>query len=267
MRRIGGVAMEAIGLAIVVIGGWAVFAVCGVLAGRRLIHRNVAAYHNEVMISLFAASGVVYAVLLGFLVIVVWESYDNAHRNLADEAATLVPLYRLTYGMQAKEGVEMRALIRQYANAVIQDEWPTLGTNRAGSMMARKAIGDIDRLFAKMDQNMKAADEAVNAEFLHTTSKIVADRNERLLEAADDVPWVMWLGAVGGGVIVMIMSFLIYMERAWPHVLMASLMASLIGLLLFMMMVFSRPFTGPLALGPDHFRYALQVMDDNDRGY
>jgi hypothetical protein len=43
-------------------------------------------------------------------------------------------------------------------------------------------------------------------------------------------------------------------------------MAGLIGLLLFMMAVLSRPFNGPLALGPEHFQYALQIMDDDDRG-
>ena len=254
------------GLAIVIVGGTVAFCVIGVLLGRTLIRNHVAAFHNEVMISLFAAAGVVYAVLLGFLVVVVWQAYDSAHRNLADEAATLVPLYRLTYGMEAKEGAEMRDLIRRYADAVINDEWPTLGTSRAGSYTARKAIGDIDRVFARMDPLTKQADLQIDQEFLHTKSKVVADRNERLLEAGDTVPWVLWLGAVGGGAIVMMMSFFIYMERAWPHLLMVGLMGSLIGLLLFIMAMLSKPYTGPLALGPDHFRYAVQVMNDDDRG-
>jgi hypothetical protein len=258
--------MGAAGLAIVFIGGAIVFCALGVLAGRRLTRRNVAAYHNEVVISLFAAAGVVFAVLLGFLVVVVWQAYDGAHRNLADEAATLVPLYRLTYGMEAKEGAEMRRLIRQYADAVIHDEWPTLGSTHAGSYAARKAVGDIDRVFARIDPKVKEADQQVDTEFLRTKSKVVADRNERLLEASDTVPWILWVGAIGGAVIVMVMSFFIYMERAWPHVLMASLMGGLIGLLLFIMAVLSRPFAGPLALGPEHFQYALQIMGDDDRG-
>lgn len=253
-------------LGFLMIGGAMAFAAAGVVIGRRIIKGQLAAFHNEVVISLFAAAGVVYAVLLGFLVVVVWESYDNAHRNLADEAATLVPLYRLTYGMEAKEGGEMRALIRQYAETVINDEWPTLGTSRAGSLKARRAIGDIDRVFARIDPLTKAADQQIDTEFLRTKSKVLADRNERLLEANDTIPWVLWLGAVGGGIIVMTMSFFMYMERIGPHIVMSVMMAGLIGLLLFMMAVLSRPFNGPLALGPEHFQYALQVMDDDDRG-
>jgi Protein of unknown function (DUF4239) len=258
--------MDAILLAMLIIGGATAFGGVGVLVGRRLIRNHVAAFHNEVVISLFAAAGVVYAVLLGFLVVVVWEAYDGAHRNVAEEASTLVPLYRLTYGMKADEGAEMRTLIRRYAQSVITDEWPTLGTNSGGSNSARRAIGDIDRVFAKMDPAERAADAVVDAEFLRTKSAVVASRNERLMEASDSIPWAMWWGAVGGGIIVMAMSFFIYMERAGPHVIMASLMGSLIGLLLFIMVVLSNPFAGPLALGPGHFHAALQVMDADDRG-
>lgn len=253
-------------LGLLMVGGSMAFAALGVVVGRRILKGQVAAFHNEVVISLFAATGVVYAVLLGFLVVVVWESYDSAQRNLADEAATLVPLYRLTYGMEAKEGGEMRALVRKYAEAVVNDEWPTLGTSHAGSLNARRAIGDIDRVFARIDAATKEADRQVDTEFLRTKSKVVADRNERLLEANQTIPWVLWLGAVGGGIIVITMSCFMYMERIGPHIVMSVMMAALIGLLLFMMAVLSRPFNGPLALGPEHFQYALQVMDDDDRG-
>ena len=253
-------------LGVAIIGALIAFGVLGTLVGRTLIRSNIAAFHNEVVISLFAAAGVVYAVLLGFLVVVVWEAYDDAHRNLADEAATLVPLYRLTYGMEAKEAAQLRRIIRGYTHAVIDDEWPTLGTSRAGSNSARKAIGDIDRVFAIMDAHTKDADRQIDSEFLRTKSKVVADRNQRLLEATDSIPWVMWLGAIGGAAIVMCMSFFMYMQAVWPHVLMSGLMGALIGLLLFIMAVLSRPFTGPLPLGPEHFQSALQVMDDADKG-
>ncbi|HEX4534089.1 MAG TPA: hypothetical protein VH000_07650 [Rhizomicrobium sp.] len=253
-------------LAVLIVGGTLTFTAGGVLIFRPIVRRYLGSSHNEVMISLFGAAGVIYAVLLGFLVVVVWESYDGAHQNLGQEAATLVPLYRLTYGMEAQEGAKFRTLIRQYAHAVIDDEWPQMGAVPTGSAKARRAIGAIDHMFATMDRATKAADAQVDGEFLDLKSVVVADRNQRLLKATDTIPWVMWLGAVGGGVIVIFMSFLIYMERAQPHVVMASFMGALVGLLLFIMAAMSNPFTGPLALSADHFRQALAIMDDDDRG-
>ncbi len=253
-------------LAFLIIGGSVVFTAGGVVLGRPLVRRYLGASHNEVMISLFAAAGVIYAVLLGFLVVVVWEAYDTAHRTLGEEAATLVPLYRLTYGMEAREGGQLRVLIRQYTQAVITDEWPQMGKSALGSHKAHRALEKMDRLFATIDRATKAADAEVDNKFLDLKSTIVMDRNERLLRASDTIPWVMWLGAVGGGVIIVCMSFLIYMERVEPHVLMASLMGGLIGLLLFIMAVLSNPFVGPLALSAKHFEQALAVMNDTDRG-
>jgi hypothetical protein len=43
-------------------------------------------------------------------------------------------------------------------------------------------------------------------------------------------------------------------------------MSGLIGLLLCMMLVLSRPFVGPLALDPAPFDTALQAFDDIDHG-
>jgi hypothetical protein len=77
----------------------------------------------------------------------------------------------------------------------------------------------------------------------------------------------MWLGAIGGAVITMVMGFMIYMKAVVPHLIMASLDGALIGLLLFIMFVFSHPFRGRLALGPQDFVVALHILDDVDKGY
>src|SRR5215475_16079197 len=96
--------METLLLAVLIIGGFVLFAIGTLAITRRYIHNRAGVAHNEVMIALFEGASVTYAVLLGFMVIVVWQAYDNAHRVLADEAASLVTIYRLTYGIDEHEG-------------------------------------------------------------------------------------------------------------------------------------------------------------------
>ena len=258
--------MAAFGLAVLIVVFAIGFASVGVFFARRLFRKRVGNSHNEVVNSLFSTAGMVYAVLLGFLVVVVWEAYDNAHRNVAEEAAALLPLYRLTYGMEAAHGAEARKLIRAYTVSVIRDEWPRMSHNGLGTPAARQAITELDRQFGRLTAAQKQSDAQVDEAFLSAKSDVVLDRSKRLFAATDKIPWVMWLGAIGGGILVMSMSFFIYMEDAWPHALMASLAASLIGLLLFIMVVLSRPFAGPLAIGPENFRAALYIMNELDRG-
>jgi hypothetical protein len=258
--------MQALLLAVLTIGGFVLFALGALGITRRFIHNRTANAHNEVMIALFQGASVTYAVLLGFMVIVVWQAYDNAHKVVADEAAGLVALYRLTYGIDASQGVEMRKLIRGYAGAVVSDEWKTFARSSLGSDRTRKYLGDIDRLFARMPAAIKTADADVDAEILRAKSTVIADRNLRLLEVSDPIPAIMWLGAFGGAVIVIIMSCFIDMEHPKPHFLMSGMMAGLLGLLLFIVLVLSRPFTGPLPLDPRQFQQALVIMDSVDRG-
>src|SRR5947209_14224855 len=67
-------------------------------AGLLLVRRNVALstleLHNDVAGFIIAVIGVLYSVVLGFLVVFVWEQFDGAN-TLADHEAVLVQaLYR-----------------------------------------------------------------------------------------------------------------------------------------------------------------------------
>src|SRR5580704_14668243 len=103
--------------------GTIAFTILGVLIVRRILHRHVAEGHNDVIVPMFLTAGTIYAVFLAFLVVAVWETYDAAHDNIADEASALATLYRASAGMEKESGAQLRVLVREYTEAVISDEW------------------------------------------------------------------------------------------------------------------------------------------------
>jgi Protein of unknown function (DUF4239) len=258
--------MEALVLAIAIIGGACMTAALGVILTRRFVQHHVGEGHNDVLVPIFLNAGVLYAVLLGFLVIAVWENYGAVKENAALEATTIVPLYRLADGMSPQHAANVRKQARLYLQYVIKDEWPGLSKSSEGSSLARKETGDMFRDFAKMDSAVLVGHSQINQSFLDTLSQVVAYRNKRLIQADEGLSWIMWLGAVGGAAIMVSMSFFLYMEHRGPHVAISTLMAALIGTLLYIMVLLDHPFGGPLALGPDAFQNTLHVLDDVDRG-
>jgi uncharacterized protein (DUF983 family) len=236
-----------------------------VAAARKFMHGRVREGHNDVLVPLFLTAGTIYAVMLGFLVVVVWEAYGNAKDNVAAEASTLTTMYRMTSGMAPDEMKVMREHIRAYTEAVVDKEWAIQAKTGGASPEARAQVVGVYAEFSKMPRDVETS--SINREFLQQFSVVAAARNKRTLQAGEDVPWVMWLGLVGGACIVLAMSCFLYMERFWPHVGGAVVLTVMICLLLLVTVILAKPFKGALALTAEPFEHSLSVYTSVDGGH
>ena len=107
---------------------------------------------------------------------------------------------------------------------------------------------------------------SINREFLQQFSNVAAARNKRTLQAGEEVPWVLWFGLIGGATIVIAMSCILFMDTWWPHMLMSAVLTAMIGMLLFITIILSKPFQGALALEPGPFEHSLSVYKAVDGG-
>jgi hypothetical protein len=256
--------MTLISLIILATFGATAFATTGVWLGRRLLLRRRTGGHHEVLVALFQTGGTLHAVFLAFLVVAVWQSYDAARANVADEASALATLYRASTGMESSVGRELRKLLREYAETVIQDEWAIQAETGGASSTARATSLATYRLFGREDPAVKQEDAAINAAALEIISQIQSDRNKRTLQAQQSLPMIIWLAAIGSGMIVQSMSFLLFSEHVTLQMIFTSIIASTIALLLCITFVLSRPFFGPMALQPEPFNHSIEVFDAVD---
>jgi hypothetical protein len=214
---------------------------------------------------IFLTAGVLYAVLLGFLVVAMWESYDGARANVSEEASLLVPMYRQSEDITPSQGTAMRELIRLYAEDATNG-WSSFQATGANTPKAKHDVNRVIKLYGTLKPTTKV-EEFVTQQFLQTFSQVLLDRNKRLLEATESLSWIMWLTAIGGGMVTVAMSFVLYMDKPWPQMIMTSVLAALIGLLLFITAVFDHPFQGPLAISAEPFESSLKLFDQIDADF
>src|SRR5262245_29190937 len=100
-------------------------AVAGALLVRRWVTVEVLERHNDVAGFIYAVIGVLYAVLLGFTAIIVWERFDEAQTNVEKEANELGDLFRNAQAFaDAKFREELATNVRSYGSIVVENGWP-----------------------------------------------------------------------------------------------------------------------------------------------
>ncbi len=97
---------------------------------QRRLKSEVLRRHNDVAGFLFSAVGVLYAVVLGFVVVVVWQKYDDAVSNVENEVDAVANLYHVVDAFPTTERNQIRAGLRAYAETVALVEWPAMNRDQ-----------------------------------------------------------------------------------------------------------------------------------------
>ncbi len=229
--------------------------VCGALLTRRVFGLDRLAINNEVAGFKFAVVGVVYAVLLGFAVIVVWEKFRDAEASVVQEAAAVATIERLAQGLDPVTGAAVRKAMADYVDITIADDWPAMARGRI-SPLPGKAL---DGLYAAVlgDTTVTSRETAVVSELLTRLDSLTEARRTRLLLATGTVPPVLWAVLVSGAFVTLAFTFLFGVHSIGSQIVMNVMLAALIFMALYVAVEIDHPFSGPTSVGSEAMRSAL----------
>jgi hypothetical protein len=117
-----------------VIGGTCLVALVGLELVQRLVPASSRQPHNDVAGFIYAALGVIYAVLLALVVIAVWEQYRAAKETVEQEANATAEIAWLAHRLPEPRGTHIQELARSYAEEVVNKEWPLMEQGKAPLM-------------------------------------------------------------------------------------------------------------------------------------
>src|SRR3712207_1620343 len=119
---------------VLVVCGASLAAVVGLTLVERLVPATTRKEHNDVAGFIYAALGVIYAVLLALVVIAVWEEFGRARITVESEANALAEIFWLAHRLPEPEGRELQELCRSYAEEVVNVGWPLMEQGRTPSL-------------------------------------------------------------------------------------------------------------------------------------
>jgi len=238
---------------------------------RRAIHYSTLKPYNDVVGLAHGTIGVVYAVVLGFTIIVSWEQFDAADRNVGEEASTIADLYNdnklliATYQDQngrsttslLPSGDELNTMqwaLQDYVNAIVESEWDAMAAGR-DDVRTRNSYAFIWASYAKYtrDANLNPLQSTFFGESLRKLNDLGAHRRARLLDARKSLPPRFWTLLVGCGMLIVAFSFLYGIEKAILHVLISTTLAALIGVCLALILSLEHSFLGGTAISKQPF--------------
>jgi hypothetical protein len=210
--------------------------------------------NNEIAGFKFATVGVIYAVLLAFTVIVVWEKFSEAQTAVADEAGSTAALFHYVQGKEP-EAVAMRTALANYLKAAIEDEWPAMA--RETESPAMESALDVLYSAAIALNESKTRGMADMTEVFRQLDNVTAARRVRLHLSTGLVPNVIWAVLFMGALLTVGFTLFFGSENLLAQVSMTGVLSVLVTMGLVVIISIDHPFTGPVYIHPDALELVL----------
>ena len=242
--------------ALLMVGLPTVVAMLGPILVRHRIALERLATNNEVAGFKFAVVGVVYAVLIAFAVIVVWEKLSDAEHAVAQEAGASAALYRLANGIGDETGGAIRDKLTAYLRATVEEDWPTMAQGGAG-LSGTRALNDVYAAVLAVEPRNDRL-KLVLPEIFHQLDVVTQARRTRLVLASGAVPGILWLVLFVGAFLTIGYTFFFATENLRAQSLMSGMLSVLISMVLLVIVVVDHPYAGYVRVTPESLRLVLE---------
>ena len=242
---------------------WAVPAVVAHYVFRKAVSRHRLLPSHDVAGFLIAIVGVIYAVVLGFVVVNVWVAFDNAQRTADLEAGDLAEAFTLTPNFPNPTRSRLQKLMADYAFEVRDDEWPMLREDRQDLTARKYLIEAYATLVNEPIREKESIGDALKQYLLQQHSfdrlqSVGIQRRERLIDAGSGLDQTLYLALVTGGIIVLAFSFLFGVENQALQLTMTAFLAASIGLLFSIIVSLDRPYSGSIRVNSEAWTLVIE---------
>lgn len=193
--------------------------------------------------------GVLYAIVLGYVLVNVYETYSTANDKVETEASLLIDLMRDAEGLPLIEGLRLRKATIDYADSVIHQEWDHMVEFGEYHLDTFHKFGQLYRTAARVKcQNDEQ--RLFLGEIVRRLGDLSATRRERIEVSTERVPDVLWAMMLGVGLVNFFMAFFFPVEQPKIRMLFLCSTAAVMTFTTLLIFVMDRPYKGSLGIKP-----------------
>jgi len=223
---------------------------------RRWVGVDRLALNNEVAGFLFAAIGVVYAVLLAFVVIAVWEKFSEGQTWVARESAAAAALFNYAEGTE-QEAAKLHDSLVDYLKLTIERDWPAMAADSEDA----ETTHALDALYrAAMALNRTGTRSTADmSEVFTQLDNLTLARRVRLHLSTGLVPDVIWVALFAGAGLTVCFALFFASPNALAQLAMTTILTILLTFGLVVIISLDHPFSGPVHISPESLERVLAI--------
>ena len=201
--------------------------------------------------------GILFALLVGFIAVEVWNNFDKAKIAVATEASALRAVVLLSGNFPEEQKKRIYALVDRHIEESINKEWPAMAHRRAtlSTLRANALIEALQDVLA-----LKPADETqriAQPEIMKALETAMDARRQRIVVSQSSVGTVKWAGIVLQALCTLVAIAMVHSDNRLACAIAMTLFATGIALSLLLIAAYSRPFTGEISVKPDLLRQVV----------
>jgi hypothetical protein len=200
--------------------------------------------------------GILFALLVGFIAVEVWGSFDKAKVAVASEASALRAVVLLAKTFPEEQKTRIHDLIEDHLENAVNEEWPAMARQQATLSTLPTAL--IEALHDTL--TLKPADESqriAQSEMVKALHTALDARRQRIVISESSVGTVKWAAILLQGLLTLVAIAMVHSDNRLTCAIALTLFATGIALSLLLIAAYSRPFTGEISVGPDLLKQVI----------
>lgn len=211
---------------------------------------------NEFIGIFFGALSLIYSLLIAFVIIAVWEDYEELNQTVEKETDQLSSIISHTATLPDSLKIPVTNAIASYCNMVI-NEWSQQKDHTDSSASAIPSL----RLFLLQSQPQGRLQENVFNVVDENLSNISDLRRERLEHYRSHVPTLVWLILVAGSILVIVFSFFVYTESAQLKRIGVSFLSAMVAMSIFLVYTLDHPFSSSIRISEAPYKKVVLLLE------